>query len=67
MTFSANQISRSMVPSIQQMNGAFLQAVTVSKADRRAHFAEATFFFFLVGRWAKTCAESNKKKGQTNR
>eukprot|EP00435_Cladocopium_sp_Y103_P039481 s1489_g10.t1 len=31
---------RSHVPSIQQMNGAFLQAVTMSKAERHAHFNE---------------------------
>jgi len=34
----SKEIERSQVPSISQMNGAFLQAVTMSKAERHAHF-----------------------------
>jgi len=37
---SKDLTERWQVPSIQQMNGAFLQAVTMSKAERHAHFNE---------------------------
>ena len=44
------------MPSISQMNGAFLQAVTMSKAERHAHFNQAGFF----GRdsWPKSSVEA---------